>query len=375
MEPSREGIVPIYQPTIIDSRLLLPRLATELSFAAYRAGQAWSQCRKDPVSVGIQLQAACRRKVLSLWQAPLKLLGCLVSTLIVFSIILLAMSHENDPSRDPDASGVVEKVVMVDLTLPPARQTGSGIGAGAKGRVGFGEDLGEGSKPEPARATGGGGSGKRQPLPTQRGKTFAPSEIPAVVSAVKLKNPALPQGGIDIDPALWKAQTLLNYGDPRSKSTLSSHGPGEGDNYGSGRGPGIGEGEGPGFGPGEKGNTGGDLRGFGSGRDGGSYGNNVNDLDRVFPANQVSVRLRILSKPEPQYTEEARRTGISGTVVLRAVFSSRGEVINIRAVQPLPCGLTERAIAAARQIRFLPALKGGRLVSVYMQLEYNFNLY
>jgi len=121
----------------------------------------------------------------------------------------------------------------------------------------------------------------------------------------------------------------------------------------------MGEGEGPGFGPGEKGNMGGGVRRFGSGLDGGSYGNNVNDLDRVFPANQLSVRLRILSKPEPQYTEEARRAGISGTVVLHAVFSSQGEVINIRAVRSLPCGLTERAIAAARQIRFLPALKGG----------------
>jgi hypothetical protein len=37
--------------------------------------------------------------------------------------------------------------------------------------------------------------------------------------------------------------------------------------------------------------------------------------------------------------------------------------------------LTERAIAAARQIQFLPAVKDGQLVSVAMQLEYNFNLY
>ena len=35
----------------------------------------------------------------------------------------------------------------------------------------------------------------------------------------------------------------------------------------------------------------------------------------------------------------------------------------------------ERAIAAARQIKFVPAMKGGHPVSVFMQLEYNFNLY
>jgi protein TonB len=82
-----------------------------------------------------------------------------------------------------------------------------------------------------------------------------------------------------------------------------------------------------------------------------------------------------LSKPEPQYTEEARRNQVTGTVVLRVVFSRDGEVVQIRALNTLPFGLTERAIAAARQIKFEPALKGGHPVSVFMQLEYNFNLY
>jgi hypothetical protein len=41
----------------------------------------------------------------------------------------------------------------------------------------------------------------------------------------------------------------------------------------------------------------------------------------------------------------------------------------------LPLGLTEKAIAAARQIRFRPAIREGRPVNVVMQLEYNFNLY
>ena len=39
------------------------------------------------------------------------------------------------------------------------------------------------------------------------------------------------------------------------------------------------------------------------------------------------------------------------------------------------CGRQSEAIAAARQIRFSPAMQGGHPVSVFMQLEYNFNLY
>ncbi|HKY27994.1 MAG TPA: energy transducer TonB, partial [Pyrinomonadaceae bacterium] len=99
------------------------------------------------------------------------------------------------------------------------------------------------------------------------------------------------------------------------------------------------------------------------------------DYNRIFSGKEVSSKARVLSKPEPQYTEEARKNQITGTVVLRAVFTSGGQVTNIRAVNGLPFGLTERAIAAARQIRFQPATKDGRPVSMYIQLEYNFNLY
>lgn len=97
--------------------------------------------------------------------------------------------------------------------------------------------------------------------------------------------------------------------------------------------------------------------------------------DATFTNREVEQRARLLSKPEPHYTEEARRNQISGTVMLRVVFSSTGEVSQINALRTLPFGLTERAIAAARQIKFVPAMKGGRPVSVHMQLEYNFNLY
>jgi protein TonB len=108
---------------------------------------------------------------------------------------------------------------------------------------------------------------------------------------------------------------------------------------------------------------------------GGGTGGGPDGSDRPFRNREVEQRARLLSKPEPHYTEEARRNQIIGTVMLQAVFSSAGEVVQIRPVRTLPFGLTERAIAAARQIKFVPAVKGGRPVSVYMQLEYNFNLY
>lgn len=85
--------------------------------------------------------------------------------------------------------------------------------------------------------------------------------------------------------------------------------------------------------------------------------------------------MRILDKPEPTYTEVARKNQITGTIVIRAVFSSSGQVTNVHAVNSLPDGLTERAIEAARKIRFVPAMKNGHPVSMWMELQYNFNLY
>jgi TonB family protein len=100
------------------------------------------------------------------------------------------------------------------------------------------------------------------------------------------------------------------------------------------------------------------------------------DADRIlFRVREVTTKARILTKPEPEYTEAARRNGISGTVILLAVFAADGKVRNILALQFLPDGLTENCINAARKIKFEPAIKDGRPVSMAVQIEYNFNLY
>lgn len=95
----------------------------------------------------------------------------------------------------------------------------------------------------------------------------------------------------------------------------------------------------------------------------------------IFGAKEVSVKARITSRPEPGYTEEARQNKIRGTVVLRAILAANGRVVGIRVVKGLSEGLSEQAIDAARKIKFVPALKDGRPVSMFVQIEYNFNIY
>ena len=94
--------------------------------------------------------------------------------------------------------------------------------------------------------------------------------------------------------------------------------------------------------------------------------------DRIYSGKSTTEKARMLDKPEPSYTEQARANSTTGTVILRVVFTRTGTVENIQVIRGLPDGLTEKAIEAAKQIKFVPATKDGHPVSMWMQLEYTF---
>ena len=99
------------------------------------------------------------------------------------------------------------------------------------------------------------------------------------------------------------------------------------------------------------------------------------DSDAIWAADEVTVKARVLSKPEPAYTDSARSAGVSGVVILRAIFAADGTVRHILILAGLPNGLTEAAVNAARRIKFAPARVNDIPVSMAIQLEYNFNFY
>jgi TonB family protein len=94
-----------------------------------------------------------------------------------------------------------------------------------------------------------------------------------------------------------------------------------------------------------------------------------------FRQAEVTRKAVIISKPEPGFTEEARKENVTGVVRLRAVLAADGRVRHILVIKGLPHGLTEKAVAAARHIRFTPAERDGRPVPQFIILEYNFNIY
>lgn len=297
------------------------------------------------------------------------------SFVFLFAIlgIIIGIDYRNRNHGDQLAQNQEELTVEQMLDIPNEQPTPD------PGTAGLNKGSGGGSKPKPERAAGGGGGGREEAKPASFGKVPQASlEVPQVVAPdpkpPQIKNPSLPVAATVVaDPLLVPPDArVLPYGDYKSKSTDPSSGPGTGNGIGTGTGGGIGPGEGGGLGPGRGGNIGGgDFNAGGGGPGGGGGG----DYNRIFTGKDVTTKARLISKPEPQYTEDARKNQVTGTVVLRCVFSSSGQVTNISVRSGLPNGLTDKAIAAARQIKFVPATKDGHQVSMWMQLEYNFNLY
>lgn len=94
--------------------------------------------------------------------------------------------------------------------------------------------------------------------------------------------------------------------------------------------------------------------------------------ERIYKGAEVDTKIKLIAKPEPTFTEEARQNRTHGRVILQAIFSSTGKVGNIQVLSGLPDGLTEACINAAKKIEFVPAVKDGKYVSMYITLEYNF---
>jgi TonB family protein len=88
----------------------------------------------------------------------------------------------------------------------------------------------------------------------------------------------------------------------------------------------------------------------------------------------VSTSIEVLSKPDPQYTSEARQLKVEGDVVLRVTFTSSGRVVVQSIVHGLGHGLDEEARRAAQQIHFRPATRNGQAVDLTTNITITFQL-
>lgn len=83
--------------------------------------------------------------------------------------------------------------------------------------------------------------------------------------------------------------------------------------------------------------------------------------------------LKIISKPPVAYTEAARRNQVSGNIKVAVEFGADGKIGFAFPFQDLPDGLTANAINAAKSIKFEPAVKDGKSITVVSVIEYSFS--
>jgi TonB family protein len=106
---------------------------------------------------------------------------------------------------------------------------------------------------------------------------------------------------------------------------------------------------------------------------------NAPDFEKVedMPDAELAVGAgfkapEFLNRVKPEYTDEAGRADITATVEALAVFRANGEVGEIEITRWAGFGLDEAAERAIRQLKFRPATRNGRPVSVRASVRYNF---
>jgi len=83
---------------------------------------------------------------------------------------------------------------------------------------------------------------------------------------------------------------------------------------------------------------------------------------------------RVTHAPDPKYTEEARAAKYQGRCVLRLVVGEDGRPRDITVTNHLGYGLDEKAVDAVKRWKFIPAMKDGNPVAVYMNVEVAFHI-
>ncbi|HWQ57121.1 MAG TPA: energy transducer TonB, partial [Bryobacteraceae bacterium] len=82
----------------------------------------------------------------------------------------------------------------------------------------------------------------------------------------------------------------------------------------------------------------------------------------------------VLYQVEPEYSEEARKARVQGTVAVMIEIDEAGRVRNPRLRSTLGMGLDERALEAVRRWRFRPYLRDGKPVAGPALVELRFRL-
>jgi protein TonB len=233
----------------------------------------------------------------------------------------------------------------------------------------------------PGPGGGGGGGGLRNPLPArrverrgpERARVTVPKVTPEkVLTTARREEPKTPTPAAIPEPKpverapeplasrVLVAPVVTSASNDRDREGVIEKGRENGESQGAGVGGGAGTGQGTGNG-----------QGLGSGIGEGSGGGTGGGPFR--PGSGIEAP-RLLREVKADYTDDARRRGITGDVVLEIVVRRDGTVGDVKILQGLGAGLDQRAVNAVRQWRFSPARRRGEAVDVIVEVAVEFTL-
>jgi TonB family protein len=215
------------------------------------------------------------------------------------------------------------------------------------------------SQPGPGGGGGGGGNKMKEPprqaeLPGKDKLTVPVEKKPSLEQQAKVEPNPIEQLNIPAKELSSALDSLPGAIEAPPGPPTASQGSGSGGGAGTGSGTGIGPGSGSGLGPGSGGGTG-----------GGTY----------RPGNGVTTPV-VLREVKPQYTSDAMRAKVQGSVWLECVVRPDGTVGEVKVIRSLDStfGLDLEAMKAARQWRFRPGMRLGEPVSVLVVIQLDFTL-
>jgi TonB family protein len=210
------------------------------------------------------------------------------------------------------------------------------------------------------KSGGGGGGGTKALIKASKGvlpKAADKQFVPPTPVVMKAESYLMAEPTI-VAPQLANLLTvtdLLHMGDPNGVAGPPSAGPGTGGGIGDGTGHGVGTGDGAGAGPGK----------------GGGFGDGPFRVGGLGGASAPTCPIQ----PEPNYSDDARKAHIQGTVVLDSIIQKDGTIEVQRVERSLGYGLDDEAKKVLKRWKCNPGKKDGQAVAVQLQIVINFHLY
>lgn len=93
----------------------------------------------------------------------------------------------------------------------------------------------------------------------------------------------------------------------------------------------------------------------------------------IVPFYALSDKPVEIKRVNPKYPELAKKAGIEGTVVVKVLVTTKGDVEKVEVLKSHPL-LDESAIEAASQFKFKPGKQRDKFVKVWVSIPFNFKL-